>query len=370
MKNKKIPNKLILILFLPGGILLSYSLSFAPHLVENIYSTGIYKPMGSILSIITGIVPFSAAEFIIISIAVFVIWKLAAVIIKSNRKPYERKYIILDLLINIFISVSIIYFVFVIVWGINYNRLPFSQIVGLDTRPASVQELEEVCENIVENANRLRNKVNEDMNGIMKLQSSKTGMLERAYKGYDNALETYPELGGRYGRPKGVFFSNVMSYTGISGVYFPFTGEANVNMAIPYSMLPATACHEMAHQRGFAREDEANYIAYLTCSMHPDPDFQYSGTLLALIYATNALYNHDQTRYTEVYKNYSPGVRRDLAYINQFWKRYEGPVEEISNKINDTYLKANRQKEGVYSYGRMVDLLIAEYRSKTTKPSK
>lgn len=33
----------------------------------------------------------------------------------------------------------------------------------------------------------------------------------------------------------------------------------------------------------------------------------------------------------------------------------------MSDKVNDTYLKANKQTDGVESYDRMVDLLMAEY---------
>jgi len=79
--------------------------------------------------------------------------------------------------------------------------------------------------------------------------------------------------------------SNVLSWHRRS--LFPFTGEANVNISMPHTSIPFTACHEMAHQIGFAREDEANFIAYIACKNHPSPDFQYSGILSALINATN-----------------------------------------------------------------------------------
>jgi hypothetical protein len=144
----------------------------------------------------------------------------------------------------------------------------------------------------------------------------------------------------------------------------PYTGEANVNTNITDFMLPATAAHEMAHQRGFAREDEANYIAYLTCTLNPDVDFQYSGTMLALIYSANALAGADASSYKELYKTYSEGIRRDLKYDYEFWQKYKGKTQEISNNINNTYLRTNGQKDGVQSYGRMVDLLLAEQRKK------
>lgn len=366
-KKKELSNKFLAILLLPAGILLSFISSLSPMQVESIYSKFIFKPIGQALSTITGFIPFSAAEIIVIFLGVFAIFMLFSTIVRSYRQKRDRKSILLGFILNIVVFFSILYFAFNIIWGLNYYRQPFSVIAGLNVAPASIDELEDVCESIIEEANDLRNIVAEDENKVMYIKGGYKDIFNRAFKGYQKASEVYSELGGKYGNPKGVFFSEAMSYTGISGVYFPFTAEANVNTAIPHSMLPATACHEMAHQRGFAREDEANYIAYFTCRLHPDADFQYSGTLLALINSMNALYGHDRERYLRLRDKYSEGVRADLSYISSFWQKYEGPVEEISNKINDTYLKANRQKDGVYSYGRMVDLLIAERRLKGAK---
>lgn len=367
MKNARRIKKSALILLLPFGIMLTYVSSLVPGLVETVYSNAVYKMIGQSLSLATGIFPFSTAEFIILLLVLFITLRLAMLIVKLFQGTPGKGHIILRSLTNMLIFASLIYFSFILLWGLNYHRLPFSRIAGLDIKPASVHELAEVCESIIDRANELRSKVGEDADGVMQLPDGKPDVFNRAYKGYDNAAEVYPKLGGKYGRPKGVMLSHLMSYTGISGVYFPFTTEANVNIAIPDSMLPSTTCHEMAHQRGFAREDEANYIAYLTSSLHPDADFQYSGTLLALIHSMNALYNHDQEKFKELYKKYSMGVMRDLADINDFWERYEGPVEEFSSDINDAYLKANRQQDGIQSYGRMVDLLIAEYRMKKSK---
>ena len=292
---------------------------------------------------------------------------LVFTVIRSVKYPKKRKTVIFSFLANILVAVSLIYFVFVVIWGLNYNRLPFSKIANFDTRPASVKELADLCENIIQRTNALRKYVALDEKGVMYIPGGYRDVFKRSSIGYERAATIYSVLSGTYGIPKSVIFSNIMSYTGISGVYFPFTAEANVNTAVPNSMIPNTACHEMAHQRGFAREDEANYISYLTCSMHPDSDFQYSGSLLALIYSMNALYNYDQTRYNQLHLKCSKGVIEDLSSIDAFWKKYQGPVEQVSDKINNIYLKANMQKDGVYSYGRMVDLLIAEFRMKLSK---
>lgn len=362
MKHKRKFKKLFYVLFLPAGILMSHICSLMPEFVEKKYSQGIYKPVGQFLSSITGFLPVSLGELIVIFIVTFALWKLVILIRIVFLDPPRRRSAATNFLENALVFISIIYFCFNITWGLNYYRLPFSKIAGLDTRPASVSELEEVCENLILRANDLRSRVPENNDGIMQTLSGNNDVLERAYKGYEVLSPIYPELGGKYGRPKGVILSKLMCYTGITGVYFPFTGEANVNTAIPDSMLSSTVTHEMAHQRGFAREDEANYIAYLACTAHPDMDFQYSGVLLALIHSMNALYSYDQEGYERLYTMYSSGLKKDLKYNSEFWQQYEGAIEEISNDINNAYLKANRQKEGVYSYGRMVDLLIAEHR--------
>lgn len=352
-----------LILLLPIGILLSYGLSFFPDVVEAAYSNGVYRVINQPLSLVTGFLPFSAAEMLIAGLVVLFIWKLVSAIRRTVKK--EGRVVLLRFLSSCIVFAAIIYFLFIILWGLNYHRHPFSQIAGLDIRPASKEELVEVCEAVIERTNLLRSKVNESEKGTMTFPGGYRAVLAQAGKGYEEVASVYPQLGGRYGTPKPVLLSRAMSMTGIWGVYFPFTAEANVNVAIPESMIPSTACHEMAHQRGFAREDEANYIASVACSMHPSVEFQYSGSASSLIHLMNSVYKHDRSEYKRLYEKFSEGVKRDWAEIDEFNNSTEGIVSDISNKINDTYLKANMQDEGVYSYGRMVDLLIAEYRKKS-----
>jgi len=86
--------------------------------------------------------------------------------------------------------------------------------------------------------------------------------------------------------------------------------------------------------------------------------------MLALINSTNALADKNIEDYKKIANKLSPGVKRDLKYQNEFWEKYQGKVEEISNNVNDNYLKSNGQKDGVESYGRMVDLLLAEFKAK------
>lgn len=355
-KNKQLA--VISIFLLCTSLIITYLASLSPYFIENYYSRFIYKFIGPNLSSFTGLTTISLAETIIISSLLLIITVFFSAVYKSRK----NKQYLLKATANLFFLLSLAYFLFIFLWGLNYYRLPFAEISGLQTKPASVAELEELCKDLIAEANSWRTKVQENNQGIMTIPLGSDDVFKRASKGYEKAQLTYPVLYGNFGNPKSIFFSETMSYTGIAGIYFPFTAEANVNVNITDSMLPCTTAHEMAHQRGFAREDEANFIAYLTCTMHPDADFQYSGYLLALVHSMNALGSYDYDKFTELKNSYSPSLKNDLQAIREHWQRYEGPVERISSEINNAYLKANRQKEGIYSYGRMVDLLIAEYR--------
>ena len=175
--------------------------------------------------------------------------------------------------------------------------------------------------------------------------------------------ERYPALARPlYSPPKPVLFSELMSYADIAGMYFPFTVESNINTDGPFFTIPATMGHEMAHQCGFMREDEANFIGYLACKDATDPLTRYSGYSLAYEYALSALVKADRDTAVAVSDGLSEEVKADRRARAEYLKQFEGPVAEASNAANNAYLKANQQQDGTRSYGRMVDLLLAEAR--------
>lgn len=360
MRNGKIGKKLMVALLIPLGTFLVGVFSKKPLLVERFYSEGIYRYIAYVIGKVSGIFPFSVAELaVILLVVVFIIYTTSALIKSFFRQPADF-FPFVRYLADIVAAISIAFFLFLTVWGFNYYRMPFAEIAGMEVKPASVNELESLCKSLIEKANDLRSSVNTDEGGNMVIPGSRRHILNNCYKGYEAILDDFPFLGGSYGNPKPFMLSNLINYMGICGVYFPFTGEANVNISIPDSIIPSSASHEMAHQRGFSREDEANYISYLACTAHPDVNFNYSGILLALTNSMNALYKSDPSAYADLHLNYSKGVLYDLKELNEFWKKYQGPIERTTERINDRYLKANKQEDGVQSYGRMVDLLIAE----------
>lgn len=363
--NKLCCNKrFILILLLPLGIILTQVSRKFPNFIERFYSSFFYKTIANILSSVTRFLPFSLAEILIVSFAVFTLWYILKTISELYKCKNRRLKILKNTILNIFATLGLIYFSFQILWGFNYQRLTLNEIFELNLRKSSENELKLLCESLVARTNTLRQEINENENGVMELPYNKKYILKTAHLGYDSASLQYNKLKGNYGTPKAILLSTPMCYTGITGFYFPFTNEANINIAEPVSSLPFTTAHEMAHQLGFAKEDEANYISYIACINHPDINFKYSGTLSALSYSMNALRKNNPEIYNVLITTCSKGVLNDLNYNYEFWTRYSGPVEKINDKINDTYLKSQNQKSGTKSYGEMVDLLLAEYRKK------
>lgn len=356
--------QLFLILLLPLGIFLSrFSITF-PNFIEKFYSSLFYKIIATMLSSVTGLLPFSIAELIIISFVAFTVLYVLKTILHLYKFKNKRLEILKTFTLNVLSVVGLIYFSFQLLWGFNYQRLTLNKIFQLDVRQSSSKELSELCAGLINSSNTLRKGIKENQQGVMELPYDKTYVLKTAKQGYDKASLQYDKLKGNYGTPKGILLSSPMCYTGITGFYFPFTNEANINMSQPTSFLPFTTAHEVAHQLGFAKEDEANYIAYIACINHPDINFQYSGTFAALSYCLNALWKSDSESYKKLILTCSTGVLNDLTYNQTFWEGYSGTIEKIGDKVNDTYLKSQNQQSGTKSYGAMVDLLLAEYRLK------
>jgi hypothetical protein len=344
------------------GTSLQLVASSRPEAVERLFSRCAYPRLGGALGCVSDLVPFSLAEAGLAALGIAGAHRLWRWLRRVGREKRLRRADLTGAFADALLAAAAAYLVFLLLWGLQYQRLPFARTAGLDTRPAAVAELEALCLELVQEANERRPFVDEGAGGVMRAAGGVRGVLARAPAGFVQAASLHPFLGAACGRPKPVLASPLLSRLGITGIYSPFTGEANVNTDVPDPELPFSASHEMAHARGFAREDEANYIGYLACRLHPDPDFRYSGVLAASLYALGALSRADRAARDRLEALRSPGVRRDLDALAAWSARHRGRVESTARRINDAYLRSQGQAEGVRSYGRMVDLLLAERR--------
>ena len=151
----------------------------------------------------------------------------------------------------------------------------------------------------------------------------------------------------------------------MSGLYTYMTGEANLNTNFPDSTLPFTMAHEMAHQRGIAREDEANFVAFLVTMESDDPYIQYSGYYEILKYFINTLYAADQELFKEIYAHMDKKLVNEILAFNEFFKPYQNSAAAtVTETINDAYQQIQGVEEGIQSYGLVVDLTVAYHQKK------
>lgn len=359
----------ILLCYPIGGLclILAQNSSF---LAEELFSKRIFWLFSQSVATITGWIPFSLAEMIlVIGIPVLLLFFLIYFIRLVRQKEQRRKCVQNGLIRagkGVLIAGGILFLWFVLGCGVNYYRYPFSYYSGLEVKESSVEELYGLCRELAECAGCAREELlSEEESKIYQYQGSMKELGNAAKQAYITLARQYPILSGIYPSPKPVLLSKLMSRTEITGIFIPFTMEANVNIDIPDYSLGSTMCHELAHLHGFIREDEANYISYLACIHSGNPDLVYSGYMEALIISANALYAKNKELYYQVKELYTTGMIQDLVDNSLYWKQFENTViSNTANKINDVYLKINNQEDGVQSYGRMVDLLLAEYRQR------
>lgn len=329
------------------------------------YATAVYPLIVSSLGRLSGLFPFSVAELLLY---LFILWCIASLIRTFLHRQTWRR-----LFSSGFFAMSLLAFLYTANCGVNYYRAPFSHYLGLTVQESSSEELKQLCIYLTEKVNEAARRlpVQSEMpehGGLSEplSRSQITDLAQEGPKAMAHLGETYPQLSGYYPQAKGLFLPRILSVQQLSGIYAPFTVEANFNSEMTPYNLPHTICHELSHLRGFMMEDEANFIGYLACIGWDLPEFQYSGYLMGWIYAGNALAKQDFPVYQSLYSQLDKSIQRDLAENTLFWNRFEGKVAEAANQINDTYLKLNNQKDGVKSYGKMVDLMLAYYREMET----
>ena len=318
------------------------------------YGQTVYPVIVTVIGRVMGWFPFSVVEMGLYGAVIWTVWTL----VRRIREPkiLVRKY-------SMFLAM--ILFLYASCCGVNYYRTPFSYYymkqraetgnMNMQMKRESSEEiLKELCIWLTERVNEAR----------MELEKEEGMYEEQQRKGVEamNLLaEEYSILKGYYPQAKPVMVSEILSVQQCSGVYSPFTMEANYNRDMVSYNIPHTICHEMSHLRGFMREDEANFIGYLACLGSEDADYRYSGYLLGWIYAGNALAKTDYDEYVKNYSMLSDAVLADMDANHRFWEQYEGTVAETQEKVNDAYLKANGQTEGVRTYGRVVDLMLLDF---------
>ncbi|MBR2906888.1 MAG: DUF3810 domain-containing protein [Clostridia bacterium] len=310
-----------------------------------------------ILAYLTNTLPFSVAEMLLIASPVLLGFLLYYGIRYRNGSLREALLYCASLLSVL----AIVFQIFVLAFAPGYYTSSLDKKLSLERRDVSARELYDTALLLIEEINEVNDEVVYRADGFSLMPYGYREMNERLLSAYDVLSRKYDFIGSFYSEVKPVLLSEPMSYTHITGVYTFFTGEANINVNFPDYTIPYTAAHELAHQRGIAREDEANFVAFLVCLESECAYIRYSGLVGMYEYVMSALSRADRELYLEARGRVEERVLSEQRAYSAFFDKYRhSTVGEVSGAINNSYLQS-QGTVGTASYGMVVDLAVAYF---------
>lgn len=354
------PGRHCLLLVSCGLVLLHICLRSSHELMVSL-ADGVIADLRRLLSGLTADLPFSLAELLICAAiaGTLVYITICTVKIVRGKDRLDRLKQVYITIITLAAGVVAVYAAFCLLWGVNFYGDDFINKSGLKNDKISVDQLATVTEYFAALTNEYAPLVPRNENGVC--ASDREAILERSDQVFKNTQERLPCLAGADIKAKGIFFSRGLSYLDFTGFFSPVTGEANVNMDFPSALFAATVAHELSHQRGVTKEQEANFTAVMACLDYGDAEYCYSACLMAYIYLGNALYKVDNEAWRQIYSSLCPEVLADLKANNEYWAQFDTPVQTVSNAVYDGFLRSYDQELGLKSYGACVDLLVNYY---------
>ncbi len=325
--------------------------------VETGYSATFYPAFARFLRLLLGWLPFSAGDLLYGLFGIWILLKL----VKGTKLLYKRKATWRGTGIKMFktlILLLVLYVVFNGFWGINYNRQGIAYQLGLKMDKYSIDELKNMNALLLAKANKAKQEMQQSGTGY----SSSKELFAKVQQQYQRIDSVYPFLQYQNRSIKPSLWGWLGNYVGFLGYYNPFTGEAQVNVTVPKFLQPYTVCHEVAHQLGYAKENEANFVGYLAASASNDQQFQYSVYLDLFLYSNRNLAGSDTASAKEFAKQLLPEIKTDLKEWRDFNRRHKNPVEPVIRWMYGKYLQSNEQPQGMLSYDEVTSFLIAYYK--------
>ncbi|HUF68560.1 MAG TPA: DUF3810 domain-containing protein [Longimicrobiales bacterium] len=336
----------------------------APAAVERIYATGLWPLISRPFSRLTGLLPFSLMEVLVVA---YVIWTVVAIGITVRSVTARRRRIsnaIAGGARRVALHAGLVIFAFYSLWGLNYARPSFEERQGWPAWDgADRSELIALAEQAVGLSNDLYIEMHGEQDAGEPTQApSDTRELERSLDGgwleATRLLSLQPVAGRSFGRVKRPLTSELIARLGITGIYSPFTAEAHVLRDVPAMRLPHTMAHEKAHQRGITGEGDASFLGFAASALSVDPLARYSAAMFAASQLLSSLAGADPEAYARISGSRIAGTRRDLADLAGWINRFRGVGDRVATAVNDRYLRMNRVPGGVANYGRSVRLMI------------
>lgn len=342
--------KLLIALSFPLQYILIKVLASYPAFVETYYSNGLYPYISKLFRMVFGWIPFSMGD-IFYTIAGILIIRYVYKNFRLFPKEYKR------ILLDTYIVITIVYFAFHLLWGMNYYRLPLYKSLALD-RKYTTEELVSFTERVIAKANAVQFQITQNDTVKVEIPYKTREIFDKTRNGYENLSSEEPQFQFTNYSLKTSIYSGFLTTMGFSGYINPFTNEAQINSKIPVYKFPVTACHEQAHQIGFSAENEANFIGCMAALHNNDIYFQYGAYNFMTWHCLKEVYNRDQQEYERLKATLHPGIQKNYDEVRVFWNTHKNPLKPMFKFTFDQFLKANNQSKGIQSYSYVVSLLV------------
>ncbi len=324
----------------------------------NALADRVTTPFKHAMARLCSLTDVSVAEVVYITLGSLLIFYLANGVRRLAAGPRrgEKAY---RLVLTLLCAGLTFYAGFCLLWGVNYHTDSFQDRSGIHARQGTVEEVKLLTERFAAELADAAGGVPRDGRGVF--SADRRAILEKGPAIYVDSYELFPCLRMEDVAPKAFSCSRIMTAMDFTGFYFPYTGEANLNVDSPEMYLPATVIHEMAHQRQIASEQECNFVAIALCVASDDPLYRYSGLLMGYVHLSNALYRSDPEAWRAIWDALPETVIADLRANSAYWDAHHSAFTDASQKVYDSFIKGNGDPNGVKSYGMVVDMLLAYY---------
>ncbi|WP_121666437.1 DUF3810 domain-containing protein [Mesonia aquimarina] len=354
--KKKI--QLSLAILFPLQVLGISFLADYPEFIETYYSNGIYPKISLFFRFILGWIPFSIGDFLYAFLVILCIrWIFIRI---KTRFKQPKKW-----LLQATATLSFLYGIFHLFWGFNYYRLPLHQSLEIKNHYTETELIDFSRKLIDETAALHQQLVSADTIKV-DFNFSHLELKKMATNGYQDLEAEYPHLYYRQKSIKPSLFTIPLTYMGFNGYLNPFTGEAQINNWIPEFKLPSTISHEIGHQLGYAKENEANFIACLNTMNHQNTHMRYAGHTFALKYCLGDLLLQNPCAAENLIAQLPLGIRKNYREVDLFWQTHENPLEPYFKEFYGGYLQVNNQPQGIDSYNYVVALLVNYFKGKNS----
>lgn len=325
--------------------------------VEAYYTYGLYPLLSKTFRFLFGWIPFSFGDILYILAACWLLYKL----IKNtglliSRGPDKSRFF--RKVLNALLVLVFFYIIFNIFWGLNYNRQGIAHQLGIKTERYDTSDLIMVEKLLLQ-------KVNASKSSLLRSHSiypGKKELFKRAVECYDITGQKYSFLKYDNLSVKSSMYGWLGNYLGFTGYYNPFTGEAQVNTTVPLFLQPYITTHEMGHQLGYAKEDEASFAGYLASVNSRDTLFRYSAYLDLFLYANREVYFYDSVSSKKTFDLLITPVKEDILEWKKFSLSHSTLVAPAITWMYGKFLILNEQPKGMRSYNEVISMVIGYYK--------